>query len=73
MIIIRWLMVCRRCSAKPVTVAATNSRGISCSSIRIVEVARYVGGQLKAAIAAAKNTSTAGITRLHLRRRMIAA
>ena len=68
---IRWLIVWSRWSAKLVMLVATYSRGISCSSIRIVVVDLYVLGRKIARSAASPKTARAGTTTSHfMRRRM---
>ena len=72
-LMIRWLIDCRRWSAKEVMLAVTYSRGIPCSSIRIVVVDLYVAGMAKATTAARTNTPRAGTRIAHFLRRRIPA
>ena len=70
-LMIRWLIVWSRWSAKLVMLVATYSRGISCSSIRIVVADLYVLGRKRARSPASPKIARAGTTMFHfLRRRM---
>jgi hypothetical protein len=70
LLMIRWLIDCRRWSAKEAMLPATYSRGTSCSSINTVVVDLYVLGRAKATTAASAKMPNAGrkISRFRLRK-----